>query len=88
MAEREQSLFVTTCKGTLQNLKEPVTISIAHNVIYITPTVACPFAKSVLDDKGDRSVRCVAPIPEVLISDKKALKTPVCYQLERKWARL
>ena len=83
MSENEKFLFVTTCAGTLQNIEPPVSISIAHNIDRIYPTVACPFAKEVYSGV-DRLVKCVGPSPEVNITEKKALKLNNCYQLQRK----
>lgn len=83
MIEQKRSLFVVTCAGTLQNVEPPVSISIAHDVELTTSTVACPFAKSVSGEYG-RVVKCVAPTPEVKVSNTKALKSPNCYQLENK----
>jgi hypothetical protein len=83
MKESEEFLFATTCKGTLQNLKEPVTISIAHNIQFTLPSVACPFAK----ETEDHNIKCTAPIPETIIPKREIKALPLCYQLVRKVQR-
>jgi hypothetical protein len=84
MTEHEEFLSISSCKGTLQNLKEPVSITIANNIKFIWPTVGCPFAK----ETGDYHVKCVAPTLEVNISDEEAKHAPLCYQLNRKLQKI
>ena len=85
MAELEQFFFVTTCKGVQHDVEPSASISLALNVKWTIPTVACPFAKiTELLDNGGKEIKCVAPFPEIRMSNEQALKFPNCYQLERK----
>jgi hypothetical protein len=83
MTENEKFLYVTQCRGTEQNLKEPVNVSVALDVGRVGISIGCPFAKEIFD-KNKLTTRCVAPLIERVVTEKKAATLPICYHLIRK----
>ena len=85
MSENERFLFVTTCKGVLQNLEEPVSISLGYNIYRVGLSVGCPFAREFTDNHRQFQTVCSAPYPpEIKFTDAKLKSLPMCYHFSRK----